>query len=95
MHAQQPAQQAFNQSYDLASHITYVSCTLILSMNEGMFRLKSTPNDRFLSNFIVAILYLLLQFLPDINRAVKYFFSYFFLLELTAMGFELQGSLFL
>ena len=54
--------QPFTLDYDLASHTTYVVCTLILYMSGGICSLRSTPNNRLFEKFYMVILFILRAF---------------------------------
>ena len=55
-------------------------CVLILYISDGICRLRSIPNDRFLRKFFVTILFLLSEFLPEICNRRRNIFKYYILI---------------
>ena len=73
--------QPFSQAYDLASPL--MLCVLILYMSGWTYNLKSTPNDRFLWSFFMAILFKLKVFVRSLLRGNRrrniFIFSFWWL----------------
>ena len=63
--------QAFSQDYDLVSHSTYVVCVNFIREWRDLQFKKSIPNDRFMRNFFMAILFALRLFARNLLRGSR------------------------
>ena len=63
--------QPFRQDYGLASHTTHVVCVKFLYVSGGTYSLTSTPNDIFLRNFFMVVLFTLRVFANNLLRGSR------------------------
>ena len=70
--------QSFSHDYGLASHTTHVVC-VNLYVSGGIYSLTSTPNNRLLRNFFMAVLFTLRVCARNLLRGNRRrnIFSYF------------------